>query len=68
MVVKRLIWPHEVVYTLTGKPASYEELSTPLFVHGYLIVMRGEEGAVRKKMASHLEELMSDVEPNGWES
>ena len=43
-----------------GKPVAYEELLIPLFVQGYLIVMRGEKEAVRAKMASHLEELMGE--------
>ena len=28
-VVKRIMRPHEVVYTVAGKPASYKELSIP---------------------------------------
>ena len=46
---------------------SYKELSIPLFIQGYLIVMKGEKGAVRAKMASHLADLMGDVELYGWE-
>ena len=60
-----IAWPHEVVYTSAGKPASYEELSTPLLVQGYLIVMKGEKEAVRAWMASRLEELMGDAELYG---
>ena len=69
MVVKRITWPYEVIYmySVAGKPAIYEELSLPLFVQGYLIVMKGEERAIRAKMATHLEELMEDAELYSWE-
>ena len=39
MVVKNITWPHKVVYSSTGKLATYKDLSVPLFVQGYLIVM-----------------------------
>ena len=64
MVVKRITCLHEVIYTLAGK---YEELSIPLVVQGYLIVMKAETVAVRAKMATHLQELMGDTEIYGWE-
>ena len=68
MVVNRITWLDEVVYTSVGKLASYEELSIPLFVQVYLIiVMKSEKETVRAKMASHLEDLMGDVERYGWE-
>ena len=67
MVVKRITWLHEVVYMAAGKSVAYEELSIPLVVQGYLIIMRGEKDAVRAKMASHLEELMGDLELYGWD-
>ena len=67
MVVKRVTWPHEVVYSAAGKPAAYEDLSIPLFIKGYRIVMKGEEGAIKDKMATHLEELMADTELYGWQ-
>ena len=61
------MWPHKAVYILAGKPASYEELSIPHFVKGYLIIMRGAKEAVRATMASHFEDLMGDAELSGWE-
>ena len=39
MVLNKVTWPHEVVYTSAGKPATYQHISIPLFIHGYLIVM-----------------------------
>ena len=66
MVVKYITWLHEVVYSVARKPAAYE-LSMASFVQGYLIVMRGEEGTTKDKMAIHSEELMSDSGLYGWE-
>ena len=39
----------------------------PMFVKGYVIVMKTEEGAIKDKMATHLEELIADSELYGWE-
>ena len=66
-VVKNVICPHEVIYTEAGKPVAYDEVSIPLFMQGYLIVMRSEKETVRAKMASHLEELMGDAGLYHWE-
>ena len=61
-----MTWLHEVVHTVAGKPAVYDDISMPLFVQGYLIVMEDEKEAVRDQMASHLQDLMSDSELYGW--
>ena len=61
VVLNKVTWPHEVVYTSVNKPATYEDISIPLFVQGYIITMEGEEGPIRQKMATHLKELMSDA-------
>ena len=66
-LVYKVTWPHEIVYTSAGKPASYQNISIPPFVHGYMIVMVGEEVAIKKTMAAHLKELMSKAEVYGWE-
>ena len=34
---------------------------------GYLLVIKSEVGAIKEKMATHLEELMSDAELYSWE-
>ena len=47
MVVKRVTWLNEVVYSVAEKPAVYEDLSISLFIKGYLSVMKGEEGAIK---------------------
>ena len=62
-----MTWPHEVIYSMAGKPAAYEDLSIPMFVQGYRIVMKGDVGAIMEKMATHLDELMNDAELYGWE-
>ena len=41
------MWPHKVIFSVAMKLATYEELSIPLFVQGYLIFMKGEEEVVK---------------------
>ena len=60
-------WPHEVVYNSDGKPATYQDLSIPVFEQGYLIIMDIEDGLIKKQMAAHLQDLMSDAQLYGWE-
>ena len=52
MVLHKVTWPHEVVYTSEGKPATYQDLSIPrsipLFIQGYLIIIDTKEGLVKK--------------------
>ena len=67
MVVHKITWPHEVVYYTLGKPAVYQELSVPTFMQGYLIVMSGQDIKTRDIMAHHLQDLMLDSDPYGWE-
>ena len=45
--------------------ASYEEMSTVLFVSGHLTVMERESG-VTSIMLRHLQVLMEDSEAYGW--
>ena len=42
LVLKRIIWPHKVVYTSTGQPVIYKGKSSIVFVNGYLTVMAEE--------------------------
>ena len=65
-VLKKITWPHEVVYTSAGKPASYQDMSVPQFMYGYLLVMDSEEADIRVQMDSHLKALMSDAQLYGW--
>ena len=48
-VLKKVNWPHEVVYTIAGKPATYQDLTIHLFIQGYVIIMEGEEGPSRQE-------------------
>ena len=66
-VLNNITWPHEVVYSLAGKPASYQDMSVPQFVYEYLLVMDREEADIRVKMAPHLKGLMSDAQLYGWD-
>ena len=68
MVVKCNTWPHELQYTTAGKPVAYQHLTVSSFVqrYRYLIIMKLEDRAPRKKMTQHLEELMGDIDLYGW--
>ena len=37
--VKQVIWPHELVFTPDGHPATYQNLSFMALVNGYLSIM-----------------------------
>ena len=65
-VLNKIPWPYEVVYTSDGKPASYQDISIPQFIYGYLLVMGSEEADIKVRMASHLKHLMSDACPSLW--
>ena len=67
MVLNKVTWPHEVAYTLAGKPAAYQDILTHLFIQGYFIVMDTEEELIRKKMITHLKDLMSNAQLCGWD-
>ena len=65
-VLNKITWLHNVVYTSAGKPTSYQDMSVPQFVYGYVLVMDSEEADIRVQMASHLKGLMSDAQLYGW--
>ena len=67
MVVRRVTWPHEVVYTMAWKPAAYQDMSLALFVQGYMIIMKDEEWAIKERMPTHLDDFMSNAELYSWE-
>ena len=52
---------HEVVYTSQEQHAIYDEMSTMLFVNGYLTVMRQETEVVKGQMLQHFQKLMDSV-------
>ena len=61
-MVRKVTWPHGVVYTSDGKPAAYQYISVPLFVQGYLITIDSQHSSAKHRMAEHLKDLMSDAE------
>ena len=66
VVVKRVQWSHEMVFTNQGQPPVYGELSMALFTNGYLSVLAAEMDINKAHMCCHLQELMEDAEVNGW--
>ena len=66
-MVRKVTWPHEVVYTSDGKPAASKDISVPLFVQGYLINMDSCNSSVKHRMDEYLKDLMSDAEMYGWD-
>ena len=64
-VVKRIKWPHEMVFTSMGQGPVYKDMSLALFANGYLAIVVEESNAV-KDMVRHLQELFRDVEVYGW--
>ena len=66
-VLHKVVWPHKVVYTATGKPAEYDDISIPLFISRYLTVMAMEKPSVCLLMAQHLQDLTGDTVLYEWE-
>ena len=54
---RRVTWLHKMVYTVARKPAPYQDMSLALLVQGYMIIMKGEDGALKERMTTHLEDL-----------
>ena len=64
--VKKVLWPHELVFTPDCQPATYESLSCMAFVNGYISIMDLQTVTIRNKMTIHLQEIMEDGEIFGW--
>ena len=60
IIVHKVTWPHELVYTVSGQPAVYDEISIPLFVSSYLAVVEAKGPPAWLLMAQHLQEVMGD--------
>ena len=58
MVTKRVVWPHEEVYTMHGQPPVYSDMSLAWFVNGYLTVLAEEDEDKKSILLQHLQELM----------
>ena len=46
-ILRKITWSHKVVYTCTGQPVVYDQLSITLFVSTFLMVMALEKESVR---------------------
>ena len=66
-MVKRITWPHELMYTSGGEPAAYEHLSMLLFMSGYVAVLATVNSRVKEVILKHLRELMADASTYVWE-
>ena len=64
--VKQVIWPHQLVFTPDGQPATYQSLFYMAFVNEYLSIMAQQTNIIRNEMVTHLQELMGDGEIFGW--
>ena len=46
MVLHRITWPHELVYSAKDQPMAYDNLSVLLSVSGYLAMMEKEKVSI----------------------
>ena len=65
-------WPNDTIYRSNGKKALYDTLTVPEFVVGYCNIIAstlkvGPQTAQAFDHLSYLIDLMSDVDPSGWE-
>ena len=67
IVVKRITWPYEHVYTSCGEPAVYGHLSMLLFMSGYVAVLDTVKSGVKQAMLKLVGELMADASTYRWE-
>ena len=59
-VLKKVTWPHEVMFTPERRPTVYRELSVMAFVRGHLILKDSQP------QDTHLQDLMEDGKAHGW--
>ena len=55
-LLKKVTWPHEVMFIPEGRPEVYRELSIMAFVRGYLIVMDSQHQITKALMDSYLQD------------
>ena len=63
IVIKRITWPHELVYALPGEPMTYELISMSQFVTDYLSVL----DMVKALEKQCIKEMMANTSMYGWE-
>jgi len=68
-VLHQVEWPHFHIFRgTTRQPASYDELSVPEFVCGFLRALEQEDdNATRLQRLEHLRHLMADAAEFGWQ-
>ena len=64
-VIKRIIWPHELVYTSGCEPENYELISVPQCVTECLSVLDTVKAGEKQAMLKHLKELMAGASMYG---
>ena len=60
MVLKKVTWLRELVYTTTGQSKVYEDMP------GYRTVMEMVTSSIKPFMAKHRKEVIADAEVYGW--
>lgn len=66
-VLRKIIWPHYLVYSTGEQPPACEDLSFPLFVSGYLAILDATKLTQKLIMIKHLKELIAGAELGGWD-
>ena len=67
-VVRRITWPHELIYTARGQPVVYEQLTLPIFLTDYLADVDTMKLGLKEANLKHICELMVDADTYGWEA
>ena len=66
-VLKKIMWPQELVYRPNSQPTVYDKLTLHLFISGYLVILESVKPTQKEAIRRHLNKLMADVEVYGWE-
>ena len=58
---------HHHIFTPTGQPATYAEITLPQFALGYAVTMNQQKEHMRDLMSAHFVRLMRDANKHKWE-
>ena len=62
------MWPHHHIFTATGQPATYADITLlPQFALGYAVTMNQQKEHMRDPMSAHFVRLMRDADKHRWE-
>ena len=53
IIARKVVLPHEEVFTTQGQPPVYSEMSLALFVNGYLMVVSEESEDIKPSKGAH---------------